>query len=81
MSSRMHAFRAAMAGWPLTAVGPPRWKRSSFCASSECAEVAGHDGRVLVRNSTRPSRVADLPPEAFRELLDGVRAGEFDSLA
>jgi hypothetical protein len=54
------------------------WRKSSFCAHSECAELAGHGGRVLVRNNTRPSAVAELSPEAWRELLAGMKAGEFD---
>lgn len=76
----IRALRAAVAGWPLITVGPPRWMKSSFCQGGECAEIAEHDGRVWVRNSTRPRRLVGLPPDAFRELVAAAKAGELDSL-
>jgi hypothetical protein len=30
------------------------WRKSSFCASGECVEVAQHDDVIILRDSTRP---------------------------
>lgn len=56
------------------------WRRSSFCANSECAEVAQQDGLILIRSSVEPQVVVRFTPEEFRALRLGVRAGEFDRL-
>jgi hypothetical protein len=30
----------------------PEWRRSTDCYSSDCVEVAAHQGRVLIRDSS-----------------------------
>ena len=30
----------------------PKWRRSSDCYSSDCVEVAAHQGHVLIRDSS-----------------------------
>lgn len=37
------------------------WRKSSYCGSSACVEVARADGQVLVRDSKNP----DIPPVRF----------------
>lgn len=56
------------------------WRKSSFCASSECAEVARDGGEIVLRSSARPGLVR-LSPAEWEAFLAGVRAGEFDDLA
>jgi hypothetical protein len=56
------------------------WRRSSFCAAGECAEVVRADDKVLVRSSHEPGVVVTYTPEEFRALLRGIQAGEFDDL-
>jgi hypothetical protein len=55
------------------------FRKSSFCGSSACVEVAQADGDVLVRDSKDPA----VPPLRFTAdewaaFTAGVRAGEFD---
>ena len=58
------------------------WRRSSYCAGGECAEVSGMDsGLVAVRSSLRPGEVVTLSGPAFAGLLRAIRDGEFDDLA
>ena len=57
------------------------WRRSSFCATSECAEVTRKDGMILLRSSLAPRVVVKYTPEEFRALRLGFQAGEFDDLA
>lgn len=58
------------------------WRRSSFCASGECVEIAASDGAILVRDS----KVPQGPPlrytkSEFRAFILGAVAGEFNDLA
>jgi len=55
------------------------WRRSSFCYSGECVEVAVRDGMVLVRDSKEP-HVGPLSytPQEFKAFVRGVVAGEFN---
>lgn len=57
------------------------WRRSSFCAQGECAEIASKDGMILVRSSLAPGKVVTYTPDEFRALRLGMQAGEFDDLA
>jgi uncharacterized protein DUF397 len=61
----------------------PAWRRSSFCASGECIEVAaGADGSILVRDSKDPEAGSlRYSPDEFGAFVRGVVAGEFDDLA
>ncbi|MCM4079399.1 MULTISPECIES: DUF397 domain-containing protein [Paractinoplanes] len=59
-------------------VESPQWRKSSFCASGNCVEVAKVDGQYLLRDSKNP----DVPAHAFTgdewtAFVAGVRAGEF----
>jgi Domain of unknown function (DUF397) len=56
------------------------WAKSSFCQSGECAEKAEDSGEVLLRSSVIPDVVAKFSPQAWNDLMDAVRAGEFDDL-
>jgi Domain of unknown function (DUF397) len=58
----------------------PSWQKSSFCASSECAEVAKKGEAVFLRNSTKQRRVVRLSADEWQALLRGAKAGEFDDL-
>ena len=58
-----------------------RWRRSSFCAANECAELASEDGMIMLRSSLAPGAVVTYTPEEFRALRLGIQAGEFDDLA
>jgi Domain of unknown function (DUF397) len=57
------------------------WRKSSFCAQGECAEVTRRDGMILLRSSLAPRTVVRYTPEEFRALRLGIKAGEFDDLA
>lgn len=57
------------------------WRRSSFCASGECAEIARKDDMVLLRSTLTPRVVVKYTPEEFRALVRGIKAAEFDDLA
>jgi hypothetical protein len=56
------------------------WRRSTFCATAECAELTHEDGMILLRSSLAPRVVVKYTPEEFRALLRGIQAGEFDDL-
>lgn len=68
---RLHDMR------PKTAV----WRKSSFCAAGECAEIARKDDVILVRSTLAPRVVVRYTPEEFRALRLGFQSGEFDDLA
>jgi hypothetical protein len=54
------------------------WRKSSRCEGGHCVEVALRDGDVAMRNSTVPDLQLQLSAEAWRSLVAGLRAGEFD---
>jgi Domain of unknown function (DUF397) len=56
------------------------WRRSSFCATSECAEITRRDDTILLRSSIRPRVVVRFTPEEFRALRLSIQAGELDDL-
>lgn len=54
------------------------WRRSSYCGTNACVEVAEAAGRVMVRDSKNP----DVAPfvfstEEWAAFVLGVQAGEF----
>lgn len=57
------------------------WRKSSFCAAGECAELAQKDGAILLRSSQAPRVVVTYTAEEFRALRLGIQSGEFDDLA
>lgn len=56
------------------------WRKSTYCANSECAEVAHQDGLVLLRSTLSPDDAVALTAEEFRALRLGIQAGEFDDI-
>jgi len=54
------------------------WQKSSFSQASECVEVAGLTGRVLLRESDRPEVVVSVGSDGLRAFVDGVKAGRFE---
>lgn len=56
------------------------WRRSSFCWSGECVEVATSDGEVLVRNSTLPQTLQRYTTDEWRSFVSAVKSGEMDDL-
>jgi hypothetical protein len=55
------------------------WRKSSYCGTNACVEVAATDTGALMRDS----KLDDSPILAFdhhtwRGFLEGVRAGDYD---
>jgi hypothetical protein len=64
-------------GAPQTA--PSVWRRSSFCASGECVEVARLDDMIVMRDSKDPSGdTLRYTTEEFRLLVRAIKVGEYD---
>ncbi|MET9396458.1 DUF397 domain-containing protein [Kitasatospora sp. NPDC002965] len=56
-----------------------RWQRPESCGEgASCPEVAVTGGTVYVRSSLQPSSIAELTLAEWRDLLAGIRNGEFD---
>jgi hypothetical protein len=54
----------------------PRWRKSSYSGNggSDCVEVGGRAGRVLVRDTkNRTGPVLEITPDAWRRLVDQVK--------
>jgi len=65
----------------LSALSGMTWRRSSFCASGECVEIAMSDGMILMRDSKAPHVLPlTYTQDEFRAFVRGVVAGEFDDL-
>lgn len=58
----------------------PQFRRSTFCTSGGCVEVAElDDGRVAVRDSREPDRRPQVYSAAeWRDFVAGVKDGQFD---
>ena len=56
------------------------WRRSSFCATNECAEIGRKNDKILMRSSLAPRCVVSYTREEFRALRLAMQAGEFDDL-
>lgn len=54
------------------------WRKSTRCETAACVEVATGGPHVGLRNSTSPQVELQLDTAAWRQFIDGVRAGEFD---
>jgi hypothetical protein len=53
-----------------------RWRKSSYSGSNGggCVEVGGHDGRVLVRDTTdRQGPVLRFNPESWRKFAGQIK--------
>ena len=60
----------------------PAWRRASFCASTECVEVAEQDGVIMVRDSAHPSGgTVQWTVEAWRTFVRAIRADSILSLS
>ncbi len=60
-------------GQPTTA-----WRRSTYCGSAACVEIAQQDGQILVRDSKDPnSAVLAFTQDEWSAFISGVNAGEF----
>jgi hypothetical protein len=54
------------------------WRRSSWCESSQCVEVALVGSDVLLRDSKNSDQVLRVARTDWTAFVEGVRAGEFD---
>jgi hypothetical protein len=72
-------FRAQLDKWRTFSMGTPTdWRKSSFCGSSACVEVAELDGAFLVRDSkTEDGPILTFTAEEWSAFVAGVQAGEF----
>jgi hypothetical protein len=57
------------------------WRKSSFCASNECVEIARQNGLVFLRSSVQPRRTVRYTPQEWQAFVNGLRAGDFDDLS
>lgn len=53
-----------------------KWQRSSFCADSQCVEVATLADMVHVRNSARPELVVSFTTEEWEALRKAIKGNE-----
>jgi Domain of unknown function (DUF397) len=57
------------------------WRRSSFCATGDCLQVAEHDQMILIRDSKDPSQPPlTITRAELKAFADGIKAGELDDL-
>jgi hypothetical protein len=56
------------------------WRRPSYCAGGECAEIAKLDDMIALRSSTAPSSVVRYTTEEWQALVRAISAGEFADL-
>ncbi len=57
------------------------WKRSTYCAHSNCVEIAFLGGLVALRDSKQsPGPVLLFGQTEWEDFLAGARNGEFDSI-
>ncbi|MFD8782284.1 DUF397 domain-containing protein [Kitasatospora sp. NPDC059599] len=55
------------------------WQKSSFSGNAEnCVEVRSADGAVDIRESDEGHITLRTTPAALADLLQGIKAGEFD---
>jgi hypothetical protein len=58
----------------------PVWRKSSFCAAGECAELAQQGEMILMRSSLAPHAIVKYTADEFRALRLSFQSGEFDDL-
>jgi hypothetical protein len=57
------------------------WRRSSFCASGDCLEVAEQDQMILIRDSKNPGQAPLRYSRAeLKAFAEAIKAGELDDL-
>jgi hypothetical protein len=54
------------------------WRRSPYCDSAACVEVAVTGDRVYVRNSAAPESVLSFTHEEWHVFVRGLRDGARD---
>lgn len=70
----MHSFGARQADLPA-------WRKSSFCASGECVEVAEQNGMIVLRDSKEPDGgMLSCTSGEWQLFVHDIKAGEFDHL-
>ena len=64
----------------MTVVEPQlRWRRSTYCDTSSCVEVASFEDGVAVRDSKDPeSPILRFSKEHWQAFVSDVRAGRMD---
>ena len=56
----------------------PQWRKSSFCAGSNCVEVAELAGDVLIRDSKNPAGAPlSFSTEEWSAFVRGIKDGQF----
>lgn len=57
----------------------PVWRKSTFCGTSSCVEVAFLEDKVALRDSKNlDSRPLLFSHGEWAEFINGARSGEFD---
>ena len=66
---------------PNDAAQTMQWRRASFCAASECIEVAQRDDLIAVRDSTQPRGIVlHYSAPEWRSFVRLIRTGELGHL-
>ena len=56
------------------------WRRSSYCSTGACVEIAQVSGQFMLRDSKNPDTTPFVfSREEWATFIQGVRAGEFDA--
>jgi Domain of unknown function (DUF397) len=59
----------------------PAFRRSSFCASGECIEVARRDYTITLRDSTQPrGTMLHYASSDWASFIRNIKSGKLDSL-
>ena len=57
------------------------FRRSSFCAASECVEIAQRNGVITLRDSSQPQgNTLNCPPKDWQSFVRRIKAGRLDAL-
>ena len=80
MGPAADAGRPALGAIAHNMTSPITWRRSSWCSTNSCVEVADlPDGKVAVRDSKSPAEAQFLTftSDEWTAFISGVKAGEF----
>jgi hypothetical protein len=65
--------------WQKRAAASSQFRKSSFCTTNGCVEVAIRPDSIMVRDSKSASLPAlSYSPKEWRDFVAGVKNGEFD---
>jgi hypothetical protein len=57
------------------------WRRSTFCASSDCVEIADEGDRILMRDSKDPAQTfLGFDRQVFVKFVADIENGHFNHL-